>query len=42
MQAFVVQVKYIANYDHRKKPVVMLEVPKNLLNRTSEEGNKNQ
>jgi hypothetical protein len=42
MKAFVVKVKYIANYQHPKEPVVMLQVAKNLLNRTTDEGNESQ
>ena len=42
MQAFVVEVKYIANYKNPKKPVVMLQVAKNLLSRTADEGNESQ
>src|SRR5229473_3082981 len=37
MQAFVVKVKYIANYQHPKKPVVLLQVAKNLLGRATDE-----
>jgi hypothetical protein len=40
MQAFVVKTKYIANYQHSKKPVVMLKISKNLLSNTADEGNE--
>ena len=39
MQAFVVKVKYITNYQHPKKPAVMLKISKNLLSNTADEGN---
>jgi hypothetical protein len=42
MKALVVKVKYIANYDEAKKPVVMLQVAKNLLRRTANEANESQ
>ena len=42
MQAFFVKVKYIANYQYPKEPVVMLQVSKNLLNRTTDEANESQ
>jgi hypothetical protein len=42
MKALVVKVKYIANYDETKKPVVMLQVAKNLLGRTADDGNESQ
>jgi hypothetical protein len=42
MQAFVVKVKYIANYQHPKKPVMVFQVAKNLLSRTTDEGNESQ
>jgi hypothetical protein len=42
MKAFVVKVKYIANYQHPKEPVVMLKVAKSLLSRTADEGNESQ
>jgi hypothetical protein len=38
VKAFVVQVKYIANYEEAKKPVVTLQVAKNLLGRAADEG----
>jgi hypothetical protein len=42
MKAFVVKVKYIANYDEAKKPVVTLQVAKNLLGRAADEGKGSQ
>jgi hypothetical protein len=42
MQAFVVKVKYITNYQHPKKPAVMLKISKNLLSNTADEGNESQ
>jgi hypothetical protein len=42
MKAFVVQVKYIANYDEAKKPVVTLQVAKDLLGRTADGGKDSQ
>jgi hypothetical protein len=42
VKAFVVQVKYIADYDEAKKPVMTLHVAKNLLGRTADEGEEPQ
>jgi hypothetical protein len=42
VKAFVVQVKYIANYDEAKKPVVTLQVAKDLLGRTADGGKDSQ
>jgi hypothetical protein len=42
VKAFIVQVKYVANYDEAKKPVVTLQVAKNLLGRTADEGKESQ
>ena len=42
VKAFVVQVKYIANYEEAKKPVVTLQVAEKLLGRTADEGKQSQ
>jgi hypothetical protein len=42
MKALVVKVKDIADYDEAKKPVVKLQIPKNLLGRATDEGNEVQ
>jgi hypothetical protein len=42
VKAFVVQVKYIADYDEAKKPVVKLQVAKNLLGRTADGSKESQ
>jgi hypothetical protein len=36
------QVKYIANYDEAKKPVVALQVAESLLGRTADEGKESR
>ena len=42
VKAFVVQVKYIANYDEAKKPVMTLQVAESLLGRTADEGKESR
>jgi hypothetical protein len=42
MKALVVKVKDIADCDEAKKPVVKLQIPKNLLSRATDEGNEVQ
>jgi hypothetical protein len=42
MKAFVVQVKNIADDDHPKKPVVTLQISKNLIHRTTDVGDEVQ
>jgi hypothetical protein len=40
MKALVVKVKYIADHDEAKEPVVMIQVPKNLIGRNASEDNE--
>jgi hypothetical protein len=42
MKAFVVKVKYIAAHDHPEKPVMTLQVSKDLLGRMTDEGGEAQ
>ena len=40
MKALVVKVKYIADHDEAKEPVVMIQVPKNLIGRNASKDNE--
>ena len=40
VKALVVKVKYVADYDETKKPVVMIQVAENLVGRTAHENNE--
>jgi hypothetical protein len=40
MKALVVKVKYVADYDEAKKPVVMIQIAKHLVGRTAYENNE--